>query len=211
MKKRAFILLPLAVLLCGCSSEKADKEAIEKVFDAYKTAILAGDGNAAAASVTQETLDQYQKYVDWALHADRATVQSLSLLDKMQVLTMRHRIPRDKWQGMTGEKAFVYAVNNNWIGKDQVQAAELGEINLFVFQASADAIMNKRKTHSRFFFLKEKGAWKYDLIRLMQGFDSALKSEIKRIRMSPDQFILNTLDHLSGTKPTDSIWEPIEK
>jgi hypothetical protein len=211
MKKRTFILLPLAVLLCGCSNDKADKEAIQKVFDNYKTAILAGDGNAAAASVTQETLDQYQKYVDWALHADRATVQSLSVLDKMQVLMMRHRIPRDKWQGMTGEKVFVYAVNNNWIGKDQVQAAELGEINLFVFQASADAIMNKRKTRSRFFFLKEKGAWKYDLMRLMQGFDAALKSEIKRIRMSPDQFIFNALEHANGTKPTDSIWEPIEK
>jgi hypothetical protein len=204
-------VLPLLALLCGCGSDAADKEAVQKAFDAYKTAILAGDGDAAAASVTQATLDEYQKYVDWALRADRATVQSLSLLDKLQVLTLRHRIPPDKWQGMTGEKAFIYAVNNNWIGKSQVEAAELGDIQLYVVRASADAIMNERKTRSRFFFLKEKGEWKFDLARLMQGFDAALKSELKRTRIPADQFILRSIEGISGAKPTDTIWEPIEK
>jgi hypothetical protein len=211
MKRYALILLALLPLLSGCSSDAADKEAVRKAFDAYKTAILAGDGDAAAASVSQTTLDQYQKYVDWALHADRATVQALPLLDKMQVLTLRHRIPHDKWQGMTGESAFIYAVNNNWIGKNQVEAAELGDIYPYVVRASADVIMNKKKTRVRFFFLKEKGAWKFDLVRLMEGFDAALKAELKRSRVPADKFILDAIGSVSGNKPTDAIWEPIQK
>ena len=47
--------------------------------------------------------------------ADSAAVQNLRVVDRLQVLVMRHRVEREELRRMTGPTVFVYAVDNGWI------------------------------------------------------------------------------------------------
>lgn len=211
MKQRSLFVLPLVVLFCGCSgNSSSDAEAVQKAFDAYKTAVLSKDGAVASAHVAQQTLDEYQKYVDWALHADRKELQSLSTINKMQVLIMKHRLPHEKWKGLTGEKAFIYAVDHDWIGKEGVISTTIGNVQVSGTRATAAAMSDQKSTPIRFHFIREDGSWKLDLVPILRTADLAIKDQIKQSGVSEDEYIFRILETLSGRKVADSIWNPIE-
>src|SRR5262249_29184349 len=87
-----------------------EPEAVEKSCQDYKSAILDQKGEAAVGLVTKRTVDEYQHYVDWALSADRKTLESLSFINRFQVFLLKHRIPADTLKKLDGRSVFVYAV-----------------------------------------------------------------------------------------------------
>lgn len=194
----------------GCGETSQNTIDIEKTFEAYKNAILAADGAKSAEIVSQRTLDEYQKYVDWAVHADRETLENLSTVNKMQVLLMKHRIPASEWKEMTGRKAFIYAVDHGWIGKKDTMIVTIGDIRVSGSRATAAAFLKEKKAGNSFHFSREGGSWKLDLIQTLRDTDLLLKEQIKQAGVSENGFIFNILEVLSGRKVPDSIWEPLE-
>ena len=81
--------------------------AVTGTFDNYKSAILELKGELAVGLVTNRTVEEYQHYVDWALTADRKTMESLSLINRLQVFLLRHRLPHDLLKRMDGRAVFI--------------------------------------------------------------------------------------------------------
>jgi len=209
------IAVPLLIVACitiECGSNPSpDAQGIQKTFDAYKTAILNTDGPTAAAHVSKRTIDEYQQYVDWCRLADRQTLETLSTINKFQVLLLKHRIPKDDLMKMDGEAVFIHAVNNDWIGKNSVIVTTIGDIQTSDGRGTAAVSMNQEKAPSRFHFIEEEGSWKFDLIQTLRDADQILKMQMRQLGLEEDEFIFRMIESVSGRKVPASIWEPLEK
>lgn len=210
MKRYLIAMLTLCSLATGCAKPSSDVADIQHTFDAYKAAILSTDGSAAVRQIAQPTLNEYQNYIDWCLHADRETLQSLSALNKMQVFLLKHRIPADELKQMNGEKAFVYAVDHDWIGKEGTAVTTIADIQVSGDTASAATQVNGRKQSIRFNFVKENGRWKLDLTKTLQDTDALLGFQISQAGVPENEYILRSIEMITGRKVADNIWDPME-
>ncbi|HEY5551625.1 MAG TPA: hypothetical protein VIK52_07045 [Opitutaceae bacterium] len=203
-------LLTSIITACAVTALHADDATdVRKAFDDYKAAILEQRGTEAAELVTRRTLEEYQKYRDWALFAPRITVQELSLLNRFQVAIVRHRVPTELLQGMDGRMLFAYAVDHDWIGKNGVIRLSIGEVEIASGRATAVVVLGGNPTEMRFQFRKEEDKWRFDLVYLMQLSNTALAQSIKAKGLSEDGVIFQLLETVSGRKVDDSIWDPL--
>lgn len=180
----------------------------QEAFSGYKSAILEQQGQNAASIVTSTTIDEYQKYVDAAKYAERAEMERLSFLTRFQALIIRHRVPKEKLQGMDGKEAFVYAVDNDWIGKTGVVPMEIGNVRESGTKAVSDAFLNGQKIPFEFIYKKEGGKWKFDLTQILMNSEAPLRMAAKQANLKEDDFIFMVLETVSGTKPTQGLWTP---
>ena len=211
MTKTIPILIAAGIAI-GCGrSPSPDAQGIQKAFGAYKTAILNTDGPTAVAHVSKRTIDEYQQYVDWCRLADRQTLEALSTINKLQVLLVKHRIPKADLMKMGGEAIFIHAVNNDWIGKAGVVATTIGDIQTSNGRGTAAVYINQEKAPTRFHFIEEEGSWKFDLIQTLRDADQILKMQMRQLGLEEDEFIFRMIESVSGRKVPASIWEPLEK
>lgn len=188
-----------------------EPEAVAKSFGDYKSAILNQRGEVAVGLVTRRTIDEYQRYVDWALAADRKTMESLSFINRFQVFLLRHRVPADMLQQLDGRSAFVYAVDRDWIGKNGVIRSTLGTVEVANNRATADVLISGEKVPTRFQFTKEAGTWKFDLIQVIRDTDQALKAAARQKGMTEDDFMFSLIETVSGRRVEETIWTPIRR
>lgn len=207
---RVLRFFALAFLLLGCGGiGSAESKALEESFSTYRAAILDGDGATAARHVSRSTLDQYQKYVDWSLKADRETLQSLSAMEKVSVFSMKLQVPHTDLKQMNGREAFVYAVGQGWVGQDAGGNLKIDSVEGVGSHAVAVVSSDDTKGTLRFHFAKEEGLWKLDLVKAFGLADQVLKLRIQQTDLTEDEFVIQLLESTIGEKIPDSIWEPI--
>jgi hypothetical protein len=194
---------------CVLAEEKDD---VLAAYNSYKEAILAQKGEEAAGWVSKGTIDAYQEYVDWALEADRKTVEGLSMINRVQVLTMRHRVPAEELRKSTGKSIFAHAVKEDWIGKDGTIRTELADdIAVAGDRATGSALVGGKAAPLKFHFRKEEGKWRFDLVELMKATSPAFEAAAKQAGMEENELIMKILETVSGKKPEESIWTPVGK
>jgi hypothetical protein len=208
MKNRTVILAAcLASLGCG-SDDSNNPEAVGKAFEEYRNAILNCQGAKAAELVNRHTIDGYQKYLDLSRKAPRQIVQALPIGDKLMVLSLRHRVPKEQLRKMDGRAVFIHAVNSGWIGKAGVEALTTGEAEITDGRAELTTYGRDKKTPQKFLFTKEDGLWKTDLIQVMEANKDAFRT-IAIMGRTEDEAICNVIAIVSGEEVTDSIWDPV--
>lgn len=198
---------PEVVAQVGDRAEEV--EGVGDCFAAYKAAILDMDGEAAVELVTERTIATYQEQVDWALTAPRETIESLSLVNRIGVLSLRHRIPKEVLKKLTGRTAFAYAVDRDWIGRTGVIRTRLGEVFIAENTATAEVYAGGLRAPTRFEFLKENGKWRFDLIQSMRDADALLTPVLEQRGLSETELIFATLERSSGRRVGEDIWIPI--
>ena len=208
MKTITVLVLLLSVALHVAHATEQDE--VQAAFDAYKTAILSMDGARAAELVSSRTIAEYQNYVDWARSANRQALESLSLINRFQVIIIRHRIPPHELRELDGQKTFIYAVDRDWIGKNGVIRTSLGKIDTSDGRATAEVLIGGQKTPNRFQFIKEGDRWRFDLITVMRDFSAALQLLAKQKGVSEDELIFSLVETVSGTKVPETIWDPVK-
>jgi hypothetical protein len=165
----------------------------------------------AVAFVDKNTLDYYRKMRDLSLRANRETVGALSSINKLMVLSIRHRVPLESLQQMTPESLFAHAVDEGWIGKQSVINNELGDIAGSGASATGVHISAKKETLIKWVFRKEDDRWRMDLTSMIPVADQAMKHVIRQSGLSEDEFLTNILESVSGKKVADTAWEPMIK
>jgi hypothetical protein len=111
-----------------------------RIFQNYKSAILAQKGDVAFDLVTRRTVDEYQRYLNWGLTGDRQTLESLPFINRFQVIMLKHRIPADILKQLDGRTLLVYTVDSDWIRKDGVIRTTLGKVDVADNRATAPGI-----------------------------------------------------------------------
>lgn len=210
--KRNTIIVILTVLAIaaitiynvGGSSEKAK---VSAVFERYRNALVRLDGKTAVTCVSSGTIQAYQEYCDLAFKGDKSSINSLSMINRMQVLIIRHRIKPELLETMDGRKVFAYSVDKGWTSKG---TGNLGITGVSVLSARATARMTKngKETNEIFYFVRENGKWLVDLSTAFMRMDQAFQALARKQDMEENDFIFSIITSVSGQKVTENIWIP---
>lgn len=184
----------------------------QEAFLAYKSAILEQEGEKAASIVTTTTLEEYQKYVDAAKYGQKESLQKLSFLTRLQTLIIRHRVPKNILKEMDGKTAFIYAVDNDWIGKTGVVPMEISNVRESGTRAVSEALLNGQKLPYEFTYKNENGQWKFDLTQILMNTEAPMRMAATKAKMEENDFIFMILETVSGIRPTEDLWSaPFKK
>jgi hypothetical protein len=198
-------------LALSAQGSQSEGELIRQAFLAYKAAILQHQGESSVLLVNTATIQYYARMKALALEGQEKDVRQLTPAHKIMVLTLRHRIPVGALRGMTPEKVFIHAVNQGWIGKNGVLDSDIGQVQIFGNDASAEHVKNGKPTSLKYRFTKEDGNWKIDLTALMPLADQAMSMLIKKEGLDEDTFIISLIESISGKKVLPTIWQPPSK
>ena len=166
------------------------------------------DGTRAVGRVSESTLDYYGVIHQLALRATPEILNQANIGDRLLILMVRHRIAPDVLAAMNGERLFVHAVNEGWIGKNGVEKLEVGSVAMRENTARAIMVASGKPTPIHI-TMKKEGGWRVDLTSILPVTNRAFGEAVKRMGMSENDFILLTLDSLTGKTVPDTIWQPV--
>jgi hypothetical protein len=195
-------------LACSAQGSQSEAELIRQAFLTYKAAILQQQGQSAVPLVNRATLQYYARMKALALEGQEKEVRQLTPVNKVIVLLLRRRVPVGDLREMTPEELFIHAVNQGWIGKNSVLDSDIGQLQVFGNDASAEYVKSGKSTPLKYRFTKEDGKWKIDLTALMPMGDQAMSMLIKKEGLDEDTFILSLIESVSGKKALPTIWQP---
>jgi hypothetical protein len=203
-----YLLLGISATSYGQQSD--DSQLIKNTFSNYKKSVLEGNGTEAAKWVDSKTLTYYSKMLQAAVYADSAEVQNLELLDKLIVLSARHRVPKSEILNMQHNDFFVYSIDKGMISKGTVLTVEIGEVNVDGVAANGKLISDGQVSPLFFQFAKEEGQWKLNITSLFPVSNAGLKKRISDNEMTEDEFIFKTLERLTGRPVGKEIWKALK-
>ncbi len=216
------VIFTCLLLLFGCSnidsqiSEKdsiqvqSQEDLVKEAFNNYKSSILNDKGEDAVNYLDTNTIKYYDKISELVKNADRKKITSLSLMDKLMVILIRHTVTKEDIFSFDGRKLLIYAIKNGMVGKDSVMNNSIGEVSVNENFAKGEMLMNGKKSSIYFHFYKENGVWKVDLTSIFDVSNMAFKKMVEESGQTEDDFIFLIIESSSGKKPDSSVWEPLK-
>lgn len=202
--------LLIALLVAGPLLARASDagDSIRSVFSAYRTAIMEGKGEEAADLLSRSTLDYFDKMRTLALHGDAATVQALALVDQMQVMLFRLRVPVETLETLSAKGLVAYAVEQGWIGKTSVAKVTPGKVQSQGDDAMLHVRVNGKDAGPAFRFGREAVGWRLDLVPTLKATDGILRSAALREGVSHNEYILAVMSIALERNVGDEAWVP---
>lgn len=205
---RLITLIITLVLSVQCFSQSNKKLVLES-FENYKNAILTDQGEIASNFVDSRTMDYYTTILNKVKTADSTEVDSMGIIDKITVLSLRHRVEKKDLLNFSGKDLFVYAIDHGMVGKSNVMNAELGKVTTSGDFSKAEFVVNRQKTPFFFHFYFEENTWKIDITHLFSLGTVGMKKMIDDSEKDENEFIIQILEILTGNRPTNNIWNPM--
>jgi hypothetical protein len=202
-------LLPFALLATPLPAAAAPADEVKESFRAYKTAILASDGAAAADVVTQESRDYFRGLADQALTSNSDALHRIHLSDRIYTLLLRHDVAPAVLQRMNGAEVVSHAVEQGWIGREGADGLALGNYEVMGNIASGTILRpDGSETAFKMGFVMQDGRWRLDLVALMDLTRAAFEFALQQSGLEEDAFVLAMLEQVTGRKPGPEIWNP---
>jgi hypothetical protein len=188
--------------------ENPEETAIRAAFEGYRTALLARDGEGALPHVSQSVLEYYGYVRDLALYASAAEVRARPLSDQLFVLLLRHRIPSARLRGMTAREVFAHGVAQGWISDEQTRTQQIGRIGVTGNMAFAEVLIGGQRSPIELHFVRQEGAWKWDMLGVIQWMDTALRSVAESAGVTPEALLLRLTERVAGRRAAPTLWDP---
>lgn len=201
------LALPLSFLVATASAEDAE-EAVREAFSAYRSALLAGNGERAAGLLSGSTHDYYDEMRALALYGDADAVKGQSLVNQMQVLLLRLRVAPDQLESSSPGAIIALAVDQGWIGKSSVLELQPGKVLSEGDVAVLHVLVEGRDAGPAFRFQREAGAWHLDLLPTLQASNAALQMAARKQGVPEDEFALVLMESVLGRKIGAEAWVP---
>ncbi len=208
LKKISLFLFTILLINTGFSQNKEAK-LVQKSFDDYKSAILNDKGEEAVNFVDSRTIKYYSEILDKSKNADSTTVSSMGLMDKLMVLTIRHKTSKQDILSFDGKGLLVYAINEGMVGKGSVMNTSIGEVEIDGTFAKGQFISNGEIAPFHFNFYKEDNAWKVDLTSIFSIGTTAFRTMQKESGYEENEYLFMLLEYMTGKKPGVEIWNTI--
>lgn len=189
---------------------KAKKE-IVKTFDTYKKAIINGDSKTAIAQLDKNSIKYYQEILDVSLRADSAQINQLEVLDKLIVLSVKHKVPKEELIKMNGLQLLNYSIDHGLIGnKNTINDIEIGEVDINGEIAYGQFIVKKQKTPLYFGFTYDQSQWRLDVTSVFEPVGFAIRKLVEMQNKEENEVILMMIESTSQGKKVDKeIWKPL--
>lgn len=183
-------------------------DAVHAAFTAYKQAVLASDGETAAAWLSAGTIEWYGRVQHLVLHARREEVERLSAVEKLEVLAFRQRMTADELRRLSPRALVAHAVTHGWVNKNQMQRADIGEATITGDIALANLVFDGRPTDRQQRFVAENGQWRFDQLPALAAVDENIRSAAALRRLNEDQLIVLMIESATGKKMGAEAWDP---
>ena len=210
---RASVLVALVTALPLAAGADEDQDLIRQAFDTYKAAVLTADGEGAASVVSKRSLAYYGEMQRVALCESAAAVKERPFVDRLLVVHFRHTAPAETLIAMSDPDAFVFAINHGWIGKESVMDTELGAVTLTSEKRARGKTLHFGEPSGSFPFIRQADGWKVNLLRTLRATGKVIEkaSGLRALEQSggQEELLFNMTEALSGTRPSEQIWEPV--
>ena len=200
--------ISLILLSSSICAQKNVARAVKASFENYKSAVLNDKGEDAVQYVDSRTIKYYGDILQHVRTADSTTIESLSVLDKLMVFTVRHRASKDDILSFDGKGLLAYAIKSGMIGKNSVANSSIGDVTVDGSFAKGQYLSNGKKAPFFFHFYEEGDSWKVDLTSIFPVSIIALKKFAEDSGQSENDFIFSLLETITGKKPGAEIWSP---
>jgi len=197
---------PLVEVAPAPAAPDDDRRDVRALFARYRAVASAGDGAGAAALVDGSTVAYYQAALVRARTASRADLAGLPLIDRLVVLSIRHRIASEVLVGLDGRSLVAAGVAGGWIGSQGTAHMELGEVILNGDIAEAPVLVDGRPAEFSFRFRREPLGWRLDLNSVHPATEQALAAAIAESRMPADSFMVAALAQATGRPVGVEVW-----
>lgn len=206
------ILILLLSVACDSSQNSADQKKEQKLvrtsFKNYKAAILKDDGEEAVKFIDSKTIKYYSDLLHKIINADSLQVNSLNVMDKFQILTIRFRTSKDHLISLDGKKLLAYTIDEGMTSKN-VAGNKLGDVIIDGNFAKGQLSVNGQTSEVFFNFYKEEGNWQLDLTSIFRLSAMVFNKMIKDSGQEENEFIFTLLETISGNRPSNEIWKPL--
>jgi hypothetical protein len=197
----------LLVFMPGISPGQSSEEgSVRATFSRYKSAILHDNPDGALDYVASRTITYYDRILDLVRNAGEAQVKSLPLLDKLMVLTVRHKIDREKLLTFDGKALLEEVIRTGLLGKNSVANLSVGEVIVENEFARGQLQTNGTSVPGYFHFYREEEKWKIDLTSIFPFTSEAIRQMVSESGQDENDFLLNMIETASGKKPDPQIW-----
>ncbi len=202
-------LIPI-ILLCLLVGCKANEEKlIRKTLSDYKAAVLKDNGNEAVKYVDSQTIAYYQSLQEKAITLDSTDIERMRMMDKYQLILMKHLLKPEELRMMDGRKIFAFLIDSRTINKESVIKLNLGKIQIHENSAVAQMLINKNiAVGLDFLFYKEGSNWKLNIIQLFRIIEPYIIDLMTKNDI--DEHTLYDLVgmELNGNFLNNSVWHP---
>lgn len=200
----------MAMLLWGNSygQDISEVSAVRSAYDEFKESTLSSKGAISAGRVTKATLEYYDEIRRAALTTTRENLQRMSLDKQILVLRMRMSLSHSDLKKMSGKDLFAYAVDQGWIANKRAREEDITDIKVTGNRAQAHGTISGQTTNQLVHFIKEDGAWKYDMIQVLNGIGPLFDDLHRQSGLGKEMFVSRIIENVTGRKPTDVDWNP---
>ncbi|WP_375561779.1 hypothetical protein ACE193_04290 [Bernardetia sp. OM2101] len=205
-KTKILTILLLLITVQLTYGQKSEEKKVKKSFDNYKTSILNDKGKDAIKYVDSRTIQYYSDILELVKTADSTKIESLSILDKLMVFSIRHRVSKEDILSFDGKSLFIYAIKSGMVGKNSVANNSIGEVIVEDNFAKGEFVANGQKAPFYFHFYKEQGKWKIDLTSIFPISTIAFKKMADDSGENQNDYLFSLLEMITGKKPTKEIW-----
>ena len=209
--RRIVLALLIALLPAAAAANPAE---VEASFEAYKQALIAGDGAKASALTASDTHAFLKQTLDRALTMQEPEVRALPLLDQISVLMLRHNMKAEQLREMKDGDPVAYAVNEQAFDMNEVQKLEAAEFTVTGTQAQAPlSNLKGSPIPVNVHFKEEGGTWRFDLLSSIAPFRAVFDAQAGMLQALQTKDgksgVVPLIIHLiTGRAPDANIWNP---
>ena len=177
-----FRLLLALIAICGTSAcgrfgQTSEQTQIVRAFDAWKTAMINRQTDQAVTYISHH-VDDYLSALNLGATnsaAANAPPSSSPGVDLLLRTAMQKKVPADLRSHLTFDSLAQRISDRNLFNPRDVQEIDLGHIFVTGDRATAEVYYHGALTSLRLPFIKENGAWKIDVMALLQSAEVLMR------------------------------------
>jgi hypothetical protein len=213
-----------------CDPERASA-AVREVFEAYKDALVRGDGALANELVDASTLHYFEELRRTALEGSEAEVKRRPFVDRLLIVSMRHALAPEVIAELTFESLISTAMTEGWIQPETVAGLQMGVVEVTNGEATGEAISTALPVPAAppaggaatagpavdpaltvsYRFVCEEGEWKFRFASLVEQLDRLVSELTKQLGAEEDLLIFSLVEAFTGKKVLPEVWEPVRR
>ena len=210
----ALLCLPVAAQTpAGTSDAEA---AVRATFEAYRQALMAGDGEVAASLVDRETGEYFGQLKRLVLEGSEEEIRRRSFVDRFLVVAFRHQFAGDELAAMELADVIVRATEIGWINSAAIEQLAVGPIRIEGSEAVAaartrasleDPSLSGGMDELEYRFVNEDGQWKFRFSALVSSIDGVMRNLAAQLGADEDDLIFTLVESLTGVEVLPEVWE----
>ncbi|MCW5765363.1 MAG: hypothetical protein KIT68_05250 [Phycisphaeraceae bacterium] len=192
----------------GCDKHAEDKAAIKAALEANRQAVLARDAEGFMQSISEGSIEWFDRVLRLARTGPRSDVLALRPIDRALIIALRNRVPRKDLMKFDGRSFIRWAMELGWWDASAEDEETVGSIRVLATTATVKMRLEGRRTDREVGFVKEGDAWKVDMGDGARQYDRRFREAMDRYRLDENRTILQLETIMSGREARDDLWDP---